>query len=191
MAGTDDFEKLEVRAEAELWSWLERHHATDRAVWLVTWKAARRDRYVSCEAVLDALVAYGWTDGRRRKLDDARTMQLISPRRQPVWAQSYKDRAARLLEEGRMHAAGLAAIKAAKAAGVWEASAEVDALIVPEDLARALDASGGAGWFDRAAPSYRRNVLRWIAGAKRAPTRAKRVAELARRCGLGQKVPQY
>jgi hypothetical protein len=37
-------------------------------------------KYISHEGVLDALVAYGWTDGLMRKLDAARVMQLISPR---------------------------------------------------------------------------------------------------------------
>jgi hypothetical protein len=67
--------------------------------------------------VLDELIAFGWIDGLRRKLEDARTMQLISPRRQQAWAQTYEDRAARLEAEGRMHLAGLTAIAVAKAAG--------------------------------------------------------------------------
>ena len=77
----------------------------------MTWKAQHRDRYVSREVVLDALVAHGWIDGRRLKLDDDRTMQLISPRKQQAWAQSYKTRAARLEDEGRMHPAGCAAVE--------------------------------------------------------------------------------
>jgi uncharacterized protein YdeI (YjbR/CyaY-like superfamily) len=73
-------------------------------------------------------VAWGWTDGLRRKIDDGRVMQLISPRGQQVWAQSYKDRPARLIAEGWMQAPGLAAIEAAKVNGTWDKAAEVDRL---------------------------------------------------------------
>ena len=70
----DRFARIEVRLAEDLWNWLEENHGTSESVWLMTWKAARRDRHVSREDVLDALVAYGWIDGRRLKLDADRTM---------------------------------------------------------------------------------------------------------------------
>lgn len=187
----DSFERVEVTSEDALWAWLEARHSLSRSVWLVTWKAARRDKYLSREQVLDALVAYGWTDGRRMKLDDDRTMQLISPRKQHAWAQSYKSRAARLESEGRMKAPGRARIAEAKASGLWNATVDVDACEEPDDLHAALDASGGAAWWASAAPSYRRNILRWIAGAKRDETRRRRIDDVAVRAARGDKVPNY
>mgnify|MGYP000041225570 CR=1 FL=1 len=188
----DDLARIEVDSAAALWAWLAAHHGQAEGVWLVTWKKADPGRYVSREAVLDALIAYGWTDGRRKVLDDLRTMQLISPRRQQVWAESYRTRAARLIDEGRIQPPGLAAIEAAQAAGTWDGRPEVEALQVPDDLAVQLAAAPGAGaWFAQAAPSYRRNVLRWLAGAKRAETRARRLAEIAGRAARGEKVPQF
>lgn len=185
------FPQVEVRSEAQLWDWLGRHHAQTGSVWLVTWKAAHRDRYVSREAVLDALIAHGWIDGRRMKLDPDRTMQLISPRRQLAWTETYKTRAARLQGEGRMHPAGLAALAAGRASGLWQTSAPIDALEDPEDLLAALDVSGGAGWWRQAASSYRRNILRWIATAKRPQTRTRRITTVADHAAKGQKVPHY
>ncbi len=190
MIKTENFAQVEIASEAALWEWLAEHHGQDDSVWLVTFKRHVAGKYVSREAVLDALVAFGWIDGIRRKVDDARTMQLVGPRRQQTWAKSYKDRAARLEAAGRMQPAGQAAIARAKAAGLWDAMAEVDALIVPDDLAQALSA-GGADWFAASAPSYRRNVLRWIAQAKTTPTRSKRVAEVATRAARSEKVPQF
>lgn len=184
-------ERIEITAEAQLWDWLAAHHGRAAGVWLVTHKKAAGATYVGNEAVLDALIAYGWTDGRKMKVDDRRTAQWIAPRRQQIWAETYRRRAARLEAEGRMQPPGRAAVAAAKAAGLWEAWDDVDALEVPEDLAAALREARGADWFDAAAPSYRRNVLRWLRGAKTAPTRQKRIAEIARRAGAGQKVPQF
>ena len=187
----DRFARIEVCSAADLWTWLAAHHAQTDSVWLVTWKAAAPDRYVSRDAVLDALIAHGWIDGRRLKLDDLRTMQLISPRKQQAWAESYKRRAARLEEEGRMHPAGRATLERARASGRWTASDPVDALLDPPDLVAALDAARGMDWWRKAAPSYRRNVLRWIAGARRPETRARRVGTVAAHAAAGRKVPQY
>ncbi len=191
MTRTENFSRVEVASAAELRAWLEVHHAQDESVWLVTYKAHVVEKYVDRDTVLDELIAFGWIDGVRRKRDNDRTMQLIGPRRQQAWAASYKARAAQLEAEGRMHDAGRAAIAASKAQGLWDFFDDVDALIVPDDLRAALDATPGAGaFFDAAAPSYRRNVLRWIKIAKTAPTRAKRIAQTADLSARREKVPQ-
>lgn len=188
MIATEGFAQVEVRSAAELRDWLWMHHAQAASVWLVTWKKAPGAPHVPMTEVLDELIAFGWIDGLRRKLDDARTMQLISPRRQQAWAQTYKDRAARLDAEGRMHPAGLAAIAAAKAAGRWNETAQVDALQVPDDLAAALGPCAEA--FCAMAPSYRRNVLRWLHAARRPETRRARIARIADSTARGERLPQ-
>ncbi|MGF1664064.1 MAG: YdeI/OmpD-associated family protein [Kineosporiaceae bacterium] len=63
-----------------------------------------------------------------------------------------------------MQPAGLASVERAKATGMWEAIADVDDLVVPDDLAEALAAAPpAAAYFDACPPSTRRNILRWIA----------------------------
>lgn len=187
----DKFERVEITSEPGLWEWLERNHTRPDSLWLVTWKAQHRDLYLSREVVLDALIAYGWIDGRRMKLDEGRVIQLISPRKQQAWAQSYKTRAAKLEAEGRMRPAGRAALLAGMESGKWTQSDPVDALIDPEDLVEALEACSAEAWWRAAAPSYRRNILRWIAGAKQPQTRLKRIAVAAAAAAKGEKVPQY
>jgi uncharacterized protein YdeI (YjbR/CyaY-like superfamily) len=197
MLHTDRFPFVEAPDEVTLWRWLAANHAQEGSVWLVTWLKRPGAPYLSREAVLDALIAWGWIDGIRRKHgyngDDGpaegRTMQLVSPRRHQRWTASYRARAARLIAEGRMAPPGLTAIAAARAAGTWEAAPDVDALLVPEDLAGAL--GDAANLFDAFPPSHRRNVLRWIAGAKTAPTRAKRIAAVAALAREGKRVPQF
>ena len=118
MIDADKFERVTVNSRAALFAWLDEHHAQADAVWVVTWKKSVPEKYVSTHDILDAVVAYGWVDGIRRKVEplaqadgtlEERTMQLISPRRVQHWAQSYKERAARLEAEGIMHDAGRAA----------------------------------------------------------------------------------
>ena len=197
MLMTDRFPMIEAPDAATLWRWLEAHHAQEGSVWLVTWLKRPGAPYLSREAVLDALIAWGWIDGIRRAAGyqgqdgpgERRTMQLISPRRHQRWTSTYRARAERLLAEGRMAAPGLAAIEAAQAAGTWEANPEVDAILIPEDLSAALGEAEAT--FAAFAPSHRRNVLRWIAGAKTAQTRAKRVETAASLARQGKRVPQF
>lgn len=187
----DRFEKVEIRAAAEFWAWLSEHHAQTDSVWLVTWKAAQRDRYVSREEVLDALIAYGWIDGRRMKLDVERTMQLISPRKEQTWAETYKRRAGRLEAEGRMTEAGRAAILLSKQSGNWDGMSQVDRLDDPADLVAALCAADAYVWWQGSAPSYRCNILRWVGKAKRPATRSKRIDIVAQAAAKDKKVPNY
>ncbi|MDJ1009130.1 MAG: YdeI/OmpD-associated family protein [Paracoccaceae bacterium] len=191
MTATEKFAKIEVESAAALEDWLAAHHGQAESVWLVTYLASVPEKYLSREAVLDALVAWGWIDGIRRRLDDTRTMQLISPRKTEHWAKSYKDRAARLEADGRMQDPGRAAIARGKASGLWSFMDDVDALIVPSDLAGALAAAGAEGHFEAFAPSYRRNVLRWIKLAKSEATRSKRVAKAAETAARRKKMANF
>jgi uncharacterized protein YdeI (YjbR/CyaY-like superfamily) len=191
MIETERFSKVEVSSVDELHRWLADHHGQADSVWLVTCRKHVPDRYLSTSDVLDVLLCYGWIDGIRRKLDDDRTMQLVSPRRQQIWAQSYKDRVARLIADGRMAPAGIAAITASQRDGLWDAMADVDALVVPPDVQAALDALPlAADYFSEAAPSYRRNVLRWIKSAKTQTTRNKRIETTVDQSARGMRIPQ-
>lgn len=188
---TERFETVEVASAAALQDWLAANHARPEGVWLVTWKKSEPERYVSTAEILDAVVAWGWIDGLRRALDADRTMQLIGPRRTQAWVRSYKDRAERLIAEGRMRAPGAASIADGKAGGLWDYWADVDALIDPDDLRAALAAVPAAEtYYDAAADSYRRNLLRWIKLAKTDATRAKRIARIVEASRRSERIPQ-
>lgn len=193
MAGirTEDFAQVQVASVEQLRAWLGAHHTQHDSIWLVTWKkAADPTRYVGREQVLDELLCVGWIDGVRRVLDDTRTMQLVGPRRVGHWARTYQVRAQRLIDTGRMLPAGLAFVEAAQRDGGWEAMTEVDDLQVPADLAAALEARTGAcAGYEALAPSRRRFALRWIAIAKAAGTRDRRIQVTAERAAQGLPVP--
>jgi uncharacterized protein YdeI (YjbR/CyaY-like superfamily) len=188
---TERFEKVTVASLDQLRDWLAANHMRTESFWLVRWKKATPDKFIDRLAVLDELICWGWIDGIARKLDDVQTMQLISPRQQQAWAQTYKDRAARLESEGRMQEPGRAAIARSKQLGLWDAYAEVDRLEVPDDLAAALQTNSSAdAFFTDTAPSYRRNVLRWLASAKKPDTRQKRIDLIVETSALAKKIPQ-
>jgi uncharacterized protein YdeI (YjbR/CyaY-like superfamily) len=160
------------------------------SVWVVTYKKNIPDKYISTSQVLDELLAFGWIDGIRRKLDDKRTMQLISPRKAEHWTRTYKERAARLINDGRMQPAGMKAIERSKESGLWNFMDDVDNLVIPEDLESALGRSTFAmEFFESINPSSKRFVLRWIKLAKTESTRARRIGKIAELSAKGEKLP--
>ena len=189
MIKTENFQKVEVSGSEELRSWLENHHSQKESVWPVTFKKAVPEKYFSTSQVLDELLCFGWIDGIRRKLDDNRTMQLIAQRKVEHWAKSYKDRAAKLISEGKMHEAGIRSIETSKKNGLWDFMDEVDQLIVPNDLQEALGKHAGATeFFYGINDSSKRFVLRWLKLAKTSKTRSARIMQLAELSAKGEKL---
>jgi len=173
-----DLARVQIDHASRLRDWLLENHGQDESVWLVTFKSHVAEKYVSVDEVLDELVAFDWIDGRRMKLDHDRTMQLISRRKTQHWSKTYKDRAARLISENRMHEAGFDGIERAKQNGGWTFMDDVDALIVPSDLEAALTASPPSlKHYEAFPPSAKRDILRWIKLAKKPETRLARINE--------------
>jgi len=163
--------------------WLVSNHASSPGIWLVfDKKASRADRLAYADAVEEAL-CYGWIDSLVRRIDDARYVQLFTPRKPTsVWSRLNKERVARLIEQGLMADAGLAAIERAKENGKWTTLDTVESLEMPEDLAAALRRTKGAeAGFASFSRSNRKHYLYWVNQAVRPETRAKRVAEVAAR----------
>lgn len=181
-------EEVEVNSPEELRRWFEENHRRAESIWLITFKKAVPEKYLPNTVVVDECVCFGWMDGRRKKVDHERTMQLLSPRKSSHWAQSYKERYARLEHEGRLHPAGIAAADTAKATGGWSEMDEVDRLIPPADFLSALDAEPKAREnYEQFPDSAKRDILRWIKLAKRDETRKRRIAEAAAKASKNER----
>ena len=188
---TENFSSVEITNEQDLWIWLSNNFGSQESVWLITYKKSTPQKYLSREQVLDALIAYGWIDGIRRKLDDQRTMQLISQRKTQSWSATYKQRAERLVAAGRMQPTGRDAITQSKRLGLWDVMQDVDALVVPDDLQILLDKNPTATtYFETCPPSYIRNVLRWLKSAKTERTHQKRLHSIFTECKTEKRIPQ-
>ena len=82
MIPTERFEQVEVACLDALRAWLADNHQREESVWLIRYKKSVPAKFIDRLDLLDELLCYGWIDGVARKLDDQRTMQLISPRKQ-------------------------------------------------------------------------------------------------------------
>lgn len=175
---------VEVVSRAGWRAWLERNADSSAGVWVVTFKKAHvasGEVHVSAQDLSEECLCFGWIDSKPGKVDELRSALLCTPRKPGSgWSKVNKVRLERLLDEGLVTPQGLSLIDAAKADGSWSRLDDVDALIVPDDLAAALAARPAArANFDAFPPSARRGILEWILNAKRLETRASRVNETA------------
>jgi uncharacterized protein YdeI (YjbR/CyaY-like superfamily) len=178
-APPSDLPVLAFATATEFEQWLEREHATAPGVWL---RFPRKGTGVPSltyeEAVLVAL-CFGWIDGQARSHDETAWLQRYTPRRRrSIWSQINTERVARLVEEGRMRAAGLAEVERAKADGRWDAAyAPPSTAGVPPDLEAALKATPAAAEVFAGLDSRNRYaILHRLATAKKPDTRARRIA---------------
>ena len=178
MGCLENAERVEVKIRQQLRNWLLENCDRTQGVWLVTYKKAS-EHYLAYPEIVQECLCFGWIDSLPRKLDEARTMLYISPRKQGSnWSKVNKDYVANLQAAGLMHPAGLEKVAKAKEDGSWTFLDDVEALILPEDLKQAFEQNKVAlsNW-EKFPRSVKRGVLEWIKNAKRSATRAKRIAE--------------
>jgi uncharacterized protein YdeI (YjbR/CyaY-like superfamily) len=152
---------LYVTSREEWREWLEEHHATEPDIWLVYYrKDSGKGRIPYNDAVEEAL-CFGWIDSTYKDMGDGKFAQRFSPRkpRSPFSAMN-KERARRLIEEGRMAQAGLDKL----------GDALDDEFEVPKDIEEALRADDEV-WkhFEGFPESYKRIRVGWIDGARHRP----------------------
>lgn len=185
----DDAPQIQPADRAAWRAWLQANHATTRGAWLVMWRpgAARGD--LDYEAAIEEALCFGWVDATAGSVDDRRTRLYFSPRRpRSPWAATNKARVARLIEQGRMTPAGLAAIDRATQDGSWTVLDGAERLEIPPDLATALaDHPPAAATFAGLPRSARKQMLGWVAMARRPATRAKRITRIVDAAARGER----
>jgi len=173
--------------------WLSVNHTQKTGVWLVSYKKATgKPRFDYDDAVEEAL-CFGWVDSKPNKLDAERTLLWFAPRKPGTgWSRPNKLRVERMLKVGFMAEAGLRKVEQAQADGSWVKLDAIEDLTVPEDLAQALACYPEATrHFDAFPRSTKRGILEWVATAKTAPTRTKRIEETARLADRNERANQW
>lgn len=179
MSALSDAPLVDFQDRATWRAWLEANHASSTGIWLVmNRREARANLY---EAAVEEALCFGWIDSTAGRVDDERSKLYFAPRKPSSgWAATNKARLERLLANGRVAPAGLAAIERAKANGSWAILDSVERLEVPRDLAAALDAQPpAAANFAAWPPSIRKQALGTLAYARRPETRQARIVKLA------------
>jgi uncharacterized protein YdeI (YjbR/CyaY-like superfamily) len=167
--------------DREQWrNWLTEHHAVVNGVWLIFYKKETLKPTICYEDAVEEALCFGWIDSIIKKIDDKKYARKFTPRKdKSKWSALNKKRVNKMIKEGRMTDVGLAKIKAAKKSGLWEKDGRPRiSFEVPPEFAKVLAKNKEAREnFDKLAPSYRRQYIGWIAVAKRAETKKRRIKE--------------
>lgn len=173
-------------------AWLEKHHATKTELWVAYYKKhTGKQTIVWAEAVVEAL-CFGWIDGIAKSLGEDAHMNRFTPRkRTSIWSEVNVRSAQRLIAEGRMMPAGLAAFEARteNRTGVYAFEGKAAAFTAAEEQLFRQNKKAWSYW--EAAPAgYKRTAMHWVMSAKREETRAKRLATLISDSEAGLRIAQ-
>lgn len=161
-------------------AWLQEHHATRQSIWLIYHKKHTHKPSLTWSQAVDEALCFGWIDSQAQPVDADTYRQLFSRRKATSgWSKVNKDKVQRLVEAGLMTEAGFDRIETARQNGSWTLLDEVEALLLPPDLAQELEKRPAAShYFLGLCKSDKRNILQWLVLAKRPATRQNRIAEI-------------
>lgn len=187
LGGTDERPATFFSGPDEFRAWLELHHETAPELWMGLNKRHVADRCLTWEDAVPVALEFGWIDSKSERIDDDARRQRWTPRRRGSnWSRINIDTVERLLAEGRMRPAGIAAYEARRADRTYGYSYETVAELSSEHAALlAADPAAAAFWAE-ATPSYRKVCTTWVCTAKQPATRDRRMAQVVDDCAHGR-----
>ena len=175
---TGDYERVYLSERRSWRRWLEKNHAIQRGIWLVFYKKATRKPSLEYEESVEEALCFGWVDSRTRRLDDERVhvdvhspqaeQSLVPPQQGEAGGERADDPSGFGQDRGGAEKRRLDGLR-----GFAD-------LVIPDDLAAALaEGTSAQETFGGFSISVRKNILWWIASARRPETRARRIAKTA------------
>jgi uncharacterized protein YdeI (YjbR/CyaY-like superfamily) len=170
--------------------WLAKHHDSETELWVGFHKRATGKPSLTWPESVDEALCYGWIDGLRQRVDEARYRIRFTPRRaSSIWSAVNIRRMPELIAAGRVAPAGLAAFEKrdeAKSA-IYAYEQRKLAAFSPEDEKRFRRNRAAWKFFEAQPPGYRRMMTFWVVNAKREATRRKRLDALIDRSAKGER----
>ncbi|MFT3900216.1 MAG: hypothetical protein QM728_08240 [Gordonia sp. (in: high G+C Gram-positive bacteria)] len=107
----DQLERRSFATVDELWDWLATHHESHPGLWVVLEKVTSTKQSIGFHDLLEAGIAFGWSESTRRANNETSYLQKFTPRKTRGTASARNTAIADRLEAaGRMTAAGRAAL---------------------------------------------------------------------------------
>jgi uncharacterized protein YdeI (YjbR/CyaY-like superfamily) len=179
------------RTPADWRARLQAHAAGETEVWVGFHKRGSGEAGITWPESVDQALCFGWIDGRRQSIDDLRYRIRFSPRKAgSIWSTVNVARVEELAAQGLMLPAGREAFARRREArsGVYSHEQAGEPVLEPAQEARFRERAEAWGYFRAQAPSYRKAALWWVVNAKRAETRARRLATLIDSSAAGRRV---
>jgi len=104
-------ETIYVTTREELRKWFEKNHKIKKEIWLIQYKKVTKKPSINYVEAVEEAICFGWIDGFEKGIDAERYVTRFSPRRpKSNWTETNRERARKMIAEGRMTTAGLAAL---------------------------------------------------------------------------------
>lgn len=104
-------ETLYVTNPDDFRKWLEQNHNSKKEIWLVQYKKATKKPSINYVEAVEEAICFGWIDGLEKSMDAERYALRFSPRRpKSNWTETNKERARKLIAQGKMTESGRAAL---------------------------------------------------------------------------------
>lgn len=158
--------------------WLERHHERDEGLWLELAKKGAPFTTVTYAEAVEVALCWGWIDGQKGSIDDARWKQRFTPRTaKSIWSKINCGKAEALIAAKKMRPPGLTQVEKAKADGRWaRAYDSPKTATAPDDFLAALAKNAKAkALFERLDATNRYAILFRLGSAKKPETRQRRL----------------
>jgi len=186
-----DLQKIAFANQKAWEKWLKTNHLSSPGIWLQMAKKDSGTPSVTYAEAIEIALCYGWIDGQKQSHSVEAWLQKFTPRgKKSIWSKINREKAVALIESGRMQATGLAEVKRAQADGRWEQAYDSPSTAtVPPDLQAALNKNARAKAFFATLESRNRYAILWrVQTAKKAETRAKRIALFIQMLERGEKI---
>lgn len=172
-------------------AWLVQHAATAPELLVGYWKVDSGRPSMGWSESVDEALCFGWIDGVRKRIDERRYQIRFTPRRPgSIWSAVNLAKVEALIAAGRMQPAGLAVYQARDLSKqrvyAFERERPAELSLAEQRQFRAAPAAWA--YFETCPPGYRNQMLHRICSAKRAETRARRLAQLIEVCGRGERM---
>jgi uncharacterized protein YdeI (YjbR/CyaY-like superfamily) len=179
-------------ADPGAWAaWLASNHASSRGLWLKIGKKDAGHASITYAEAIEGALVWGWIDGQKGSIDEAWWRQRFTPRGpKSPWSKINCEKAEALIASGTMMPPGRAAVESARRDGRWDAAyASQSRAVVPPDLAAALAKDARAARFFETLEAYNRYAILYrVHTAKKAETRAARIARFVGMLSRGEKI---
>jgi len=169
---------VSFRLASEFRKWLVANHGASKGIWLRIFKKNSETTSVTYAEALDEALCFGWIDGQKKPYDGESWLQRFTRRRaKSGWSRINTGHAERLIQAGRMRAAGQAEVDAAKKDGRWKAAYDSPSnATFPDDFLAALSKDTKAlAFFESLNKANRYAISYRLQTAKKAETRQKRM----------------
>lgn len=171
--------------------WLAANHESASEVVVGYYKVSTGKPSMTWSESVDEALCYGWIDGVRHSLDDARYTIRFTPRKaRSVWSKVNVAKVEALIRDGRMTPAGLAAYALRDPARTAIYSFERETAELDAAMLRRFQRNKRAwAYFQAQPPGYRKIVTHYVISAKKPETRAKRLETVIAYSSRGERLP--